>query len=90
MSATRHQCPACFYPAPVIGDAGARTQADHDALGHAKAMPVILTTKEERDVWMQARRDETKAPQRPLSDAALKNSGGARREQNRRGACDPF
>jgi putative SOS response-associated peptidase YedK len=57
---------------------------------HPKAMPVILTTKEECDVWMQARWDETKAPQRPLSDAALKNSGGARREQNRRGACDPF
>ncbi|MBR0742282.1 hypothetical protein JQ581_35635 [Bradyrhizobium liaoningense] len=38
---------------------------------HPKAMPVILTTDQEQDVWMRVPWDGAKALQPPLTDDAL-------------------
>jgi putative SOS response-associated peptidase YedK len=50
---------------------------------HPKAMPVILRTSEEHDVWLRAPWNEAKALQRPLPDSALRVVATGEKEDTR-------
>ena len=73
--------------APVEGEHrlyGFLTTEANSVVGpvHPKAMPVLLTTAEEYDVWLRAPWSEAAALQRPLPEAAMRIVATGEREDH--------
>jgi putative SOS response-associated peptidase YedK len=84
----------------VRGPKSAPIDGDHELFGfltteanaivapiHPKAMPVVLTTPEEIDLWLHADAPKALELQRPLPDDALKIVASGEREDRAREAA---
>jgi putative SOS response-associated peptidase YedK len=86
----------------VRGPKSAPVEGDHELFGfltteanavvapiHEKAMPVILTTPDELDLWLQAKTPNALALQKPLADDALRIVAKGKRKDRASLVADP-
>jgi putative SOS response-associated peptidase YedK len=86
----------------VRGPKSAPVEGDHELFGfltteanavvapiHEKAMPVILTTPDELDLWLQAKTPNALALQKPLADDALRIVAKGERKDRASLVADP-
>jgi hypothetical protein len=93
----------CFpWRKGVRGPKSAPVEGDHELFGfltteanavvapiHEKAMPVILTTPDELDLWLQAKTPNALALQKPLADDALRIVAKGERKDRASLVADP-